>query len=1184
MSKTTKKILLAPVVVVLSLALMILCYAYFTSNTEKDFNASVNIELLFDRLNNNALLEYQQAIWAEKVAIYADNFGTDPSADGYRAYTFTYTDEQGNEVVLESSPTSIIPVQWGTEYNPYIISDKRHLQNLSTLTNNGYFETVFDYLDYTETDTNGNPIYTNPEDVPFFMISTPDGDITCIDATGVTIAPIGNDDRPFVGSIRGLIDSMKGDNASTSVPNGSTASSSVIHGVKVVGTGVHDIGLFGLVAYTGNEDVTTEDLFEGVPSVIQDFIISDVQIVAEYSAIADLTAWLSNRLSPMTKEKTEGTDGYITHPETHHVGILAGHIEYGRVDHISIYYSADDICAMDISALEAKDDGYTNYSSVTGIFGNLNSMNPTTVVKIQGDDEASFIVAGDGISNSSISQSGTTSGGGGKLHGTWPGYVLASEVYSLYHSNKKDTEKVLELADAKQIIITEGVVTYGDNLCSTYTSQVGGSTYYYFRDGVFTLGLSQSQSTDYIQQIWPTEEWEGSTIDTTDKITLGSNDPDAWEAGQRGDYAYFAYFKPVSGTTMQNGKQYVLVVNQRGDTPLNDNQKVFAKFGDGLEAVSAADMPPRTITSDGQYRYKLAQRNDFNGMILTYSNNQLMLNESSKLGIHRERYIWGISDNDSIYIGNATSSSGNPGLGAHHTYYYEWSFGGSDNGISAPAALKNNRPTYLTLGSLTTGTKFNITSSVASSTTDENDNTVYYINNNLVQFEIYEYVGTFFEESTLEDDLSDAVVLVPNEDPAFELPANEYVLWPNQIYHAQDNSSTQNGNGVAADFTTDDNPVLKNTLGKYYQHYTSNRRMINNYGFNNNVDGNAVLTYDLVKISDLYTMNNKWNYANGEAIDTIDYAFALTTGINVGQKLGLFGWSVDFDGVMRAPVGNATNVPVPAGSLALRVNAASEDNPASVRLILVVTPQSGTNTYGFGVWKNSLSESSSSWISFDQLDMKSPYMGVNFPISIPENNDTENYTLVNYNGTTYRSYLNGDQVLVACEFKLTEIGNYILGATNGPMTIAYFSVDGAASEGNDGTGGNQIGSIDFVYANASNQILTVDKLDPNLADTVGTENENTATYYYPSYTFVYLNNQSHSDQRIWGEKFYVRRWLDSGGQRGITVNVYTPQNLDANAGEVHYPYTIVTYYVTGKSDGWADEENLRLGTYQPRTD
>ena len=1181
MSKTMKKILFAPIAVALSLVLLVLSYAYFTSNTERDFNASINVELLFDRLNNDALLKYQQQIWAEKDEIYEKNFGAEGDGSN-REYTFTYTNSNGEEVTLTDAPTAetgVMNVQWGSEYNPYIISDKRHLQNLSTLTNNGYFETVFDYLNLAD----DGVTYTNPEDVPFFMISTPDGEVTCIDAEGVTIAPIGNETRPFVGSVRGLIDGMKTADGSTTVPNGSTATSSVIHGVKVVGSGVHDVGLFGLVAYTGNEDETTEDLFEGVPSVIEGFVLSDIQIVAEYSAISDLSAWLSSRLSPMIAEKTTGTDGYVTHPETHHVGILAGHIEYGRVNHISIYYSQDNICALDVSALEGAGDGYTNYASVTGILGNLHSMNPTTVVKVQGDDEASFIVAGDGISNSSISQSGTTTGGGGKLHGTWPGYVLASEVYSLYHSNKKDTEKVLELADAKQIVIKEGVVTYGDNLCSTYTSQVGGSTYYFFTDGVFTLGLSQAQATDYIQEIWPTEEWDGNPVDTTDTITLGSNDPDDWKAGQRGDYAYFAYFRPLSGTTMENGKQYVLVVNKRGNNTLTENQKVFAKFGNGLEAVSAADMPPRTTTSDGQYRYKLAQRNDFNGMIFTYNNKQLMLNASSKLGLYYERYLWGLSESESIYIGNASSSSGS--WGTSYTYYYEWSFGGSNNNISAPAALKNDgRTRYLTLSNLNSGTSFGITSSVSTSSTNANGDTVYDINNNLVQFEIYEYVGTFFEESTLEEDLSDAVVLVPEEDPAFELPADEYVLWPNQIYHAQNNSSTQNGNGAAASFTTDTNPVLKNTLGKYYQHYTSNRRMINNYGFNNNVDGNAVLTYDLVKISDLYDMNNKWNYANGEAIDTIDYAFALTTGINVGQKLGLFGWSIDFDGVMRAPVGNATNVPVPAGSLALRVNAASEDNPATVRLILVVTPQSGTNTYGFGVWKNSLSESSSSWISFDQLDMKSPYMGVNFPISIANDNNTENYTLVNYGGTTYRSYLNGDQVLVACEFKLTEIGNYILGATNGPMTIAYFSVDGAASEGNDGTGGNQIGSIDFVYANASNQILTVDKLDPNLADIVGTENENTATYYYPSYTFVYFNNQSHSDQRIWGEKFYVRRWLDSGGQRGITVNVYTPQNLDADAGEVHIPYTIVTHYVTGKSDGWADEEDLRLGSYYPRTE
>ena len=58
-----KRILLMPFVILAAMAFTLLCYAYFTVGSDERFNASVNIELLFDRLDrgeSGPLAKYQK--------------------------------------------------------------------------------------------------------------------------------------------------------------------------------------------------------------------------------------------------------------------------------------------------------------------------------------------------------------------------------------------------------------------------------------------------------------------------------------------------------------------------------------------------------------------------------------------------------------------------------------------------------------------------------------------------------------------------------------------------------------------------------------------------------------------------------------------------------------------------------------------------------------------------------------------------------------------------------------------------------------------------------------------------------------------------------------------------------------------------------------------------------------------
>ncbi len=292
---------------------------------------------------------------------------------------------------------------WGSASNPYIISRINHLQNLYVLQNIGYFETG-----YYGTDTE--------KDLPFFLVSQNDGTPVVIDGTGMNFEYIGSEAHPFVGYVGGAFDTTK-----TVTVNGQTSTQSVIYNLvaNCDGTAV-DVGLFGHVGYRGDATTAENNEFDGVASTIRDLLLYDVQIKVRdksgWEALLDKVAHLFS-----FSDYDDSAADLFPH-ETHHVGILIGHADYATIEYISVYYSNDDIPAIDVDLTQRSNNGASaNFYSVSGIIGYMTALNST---------QADGVITIDGKGNDDIVISGGGAGAGGGLEsGTGRGYVTAADLY-----------------------------------------------------------------------------------------------------------------------------------------------------------------------------------------------------------------------------------------------------------------------------------------------------------------------------------------------------------------------------------------------------------------------------------------------------------------------------------------------------------------------------------------------------------------------------------------------------------------------------------------------------------------------------------------------------------------------------------------------------------------------------------
>lgn len=394
-------------------------YAYFTTvayvytddGDKQVAHLGMNLSLLFDKLTEtpeDTTLPFQT---------------TDSTEDNPKYYTYNSQ------------------ADWGSPENPYVISDIRHLQNLSALQDIGYF---YDLMIVNNFDVNGN--YTaNSNEKPYFLVCKNDGTPVTINGTGVEIKPIGNEYYPFIGEIAGA--PVAG---TTTVPvkGGLSSDTSTIYNITIKSKRERpDHGIFGYVSYLGDmpENYPTNaqgqltGTFNGYVSRVSGLLMADVSLVVRNEnfveeALDDVTTWIGQHV--FSDSALDASSQNSVPHETHHIGILAGHVDYVDIADISVYYSNDEIVCVD---LHDKREG-VNYFSSTGVVGYIYSMNPTY--------EGNVIHIGTGSSSVGLG----SLGGGGSASGVNPGYVLAAEMYRQFSQFSKPA-----------IETDDGLPTYGSN-------------------------------------------------------------------------------------------------------------------------------------------------------------------------------------------------------------------------------------------------------------------------------------------------------------------------------------------------------------------------------------------------------------------------------------------------------------------------------------------------------------------------------------------------------------------------------------------------------------------------------------------------------------------------------------------------------------------------------------------------
>ena len=1058
-------------------------YAYFKTDLTFNGYANVKIDLMFDRLTDAALKQY----W--------DTFKQD---DGSLAL-------RGNDGLDGKEMTG--DYVWGHKGNPYVISHTKHLQNLSTLQNIGYFKNKFLETNYTQ-DATGKKVlkdrdtatYFDGYNLPHFLVSTVEAKPIVIDAGGETIKPVGNDDFPFVGVLRGVSDKA----VAVPLSTGTTTTTSAIDGVTVSDTPAKaDHGFFGQIGYLGSElenkpvdEAGNVLIFEGQISVVSDLLLSDAKIVVQSSLWEKVKEFITDHLftyTPMIGSEQEDT---LPH-ENHHIGILAAHVEYANFSNISIYYSADDIPAFDLNDATDINGVRANYSSVTGIFGFVYNLNPEV-------NENGEILVGSGVNQGDLSVG--SDGGGGTLSGENPGYIRAKEMYEKFHYYGAGNEQ------PGDILISNATDFEGNSLTSSVTSTElstdGGwrfqrVTRYYFTDGVFTFALSENQN-DTISDLWETVDG----VVNAPAYELGGNADGDWTVGSlKNALEFYTDLTPVN--SIDTAKNYVIGgKGTDGSFGLID----LPNGGSGSVPLKTLSAVPILDTESGKYRFtydNASDREEINAYRVNVTGGastgtyviSSQLGENKKLGVERP---WGLSGNNiTIYAG--ISNDSNYWIGGTD-YEYDVSSIYDHVNRSWSFSITNNKVKYY----------ITITAAGLGISTSSADAAKFYF------FDVSYAAG-----KKAGADAPKGYVPVEGTGYAGELLANQYVLRPQTEAGAAEVSSNT--------------PV-----------------------------------YDLVALSEL-----GWKDQNGTEIwkegDRLTKVFSMKSVVNWGVAASIGGFGIGINGkggLIKAPVGsNGTLAYIPTGSLAFNINKVPEGG-AKIRVIVAVPQGSKVDSLGFdrkknaqgadyndyylGIWKGT-GTTSGDFFSYSGFNKEEAYAKIELPRSQPKEmaQDAEGnylptmdglneYVSVNFGGTTYRAYLQGDRYLIAYEFNVSEGGVYILAASDSAMQLVYCSVDGIASAGRDGSGGTKIGTVDFVYDNRKENDNTnkgrVVLVSDYSSETGGAE---TSDFYYRSNVILYFDNEISENNTFVSlnyERLYVRRsWNDAvtdGVKSAMTVKVY----------------------------------------------
>jgi hypothetical protein len=212
---------------------------------------------------------------------------------------------------------------WGTKENPYVISRKYHVQNLSVLQNNGFFK--------ERKDADGNPLQS------YFLVCETDGTPAVIDCGGMTLAPVGTHANPFTGVIKGapLAGEARMYDDDDNAENGGgygTAVSAIANLTVSASVSEPDIGFFGCIGYHGKAD--TDDatgapiITDGYAANISNLTLADVTVESTVSVVQSIIDWFAGIFGATTEKPHPHT---ADQEETHHIGIVAGHAEFATL-------------------------------------------------------------------------------------------------------------------------------------------------------------------------------------------------------------------------------------------------------------------------------------------------------------------------------------------------------------------------------------------------------------------------------------------------------------------------------------------------------------------------------------------------------------------------------------------------------------------------------------------------------------------------------------------------------------------------------------------------------------------------------------------------------------------------------------------------------------------------------------
>ena len=468
--------LVASTVAALMLVATLSVYAYFTTRVyvytedgKEVAHVGMNLQLLFGKLSGVAegtdlmIPSYNVVDANGNIVTVTENNATYWANVAGTGQYLHYNDGVNDKTTYDPD------APWGSAQNPYIISETRHLQNLSALQSVGYFDLLYVANNFDE---NGNYIKGSAS-IPYFLICTDTtstttgavvGSPVTIDGSALDspIKPIGSAEHPFIGVIGGAFNTT--DSPTTTVVD-KTSSVSAIHGFKIqTNTNQTDVGLFGYVGFLGKEPTAAEleilmesdtyvPAFEGVFSSIQNMLISDVSVTVNKPSLPEVISELFEPFWKTFFANQKDTDGNlilhrftfsdkespIANPqtvphETHHIGIFAGHVSYALIDEINVYYSNNDVYALDVTGTSADD----NYYSASGILGMMYNMNCTVQNTTATDGTVSgncVVLLGTGTSNEEIGTGGEGTGtGGGALSGNGRGYVTAAEIFNDFNN------------------------------------------------------------------------------------------------------------------------------------------------------------------------------------------------------------------------------------------------------------------------------------------------------------------------------------------------------------------------------------------------------------------------------------------------------------------------------------------------------------------------------------------------------------------------------------------------------------------------------------------------------------------------------------------------------------------------------------------------------------------------------